>query len=319
MFLKFNKKGEIMKKKMILLCAMIMLLGGCTKYIADDNKKRVVYEVTGQSLPSNILCKPSDDDLASIYEKYKDNLEVNLDNLPKCEDIKIYDSKNYNGLWVQLFVMPLAWVIVKIGTLVKSYGVSVMIVGLLIRLILMPFSIKATKQSQNMQKAQKDLNRLEEKYKNRTDNNAMMQKSQEMLAIYKKYNISPVGSCLMSFIQLPIFFAFLEAINRIPAIFEEYLGAFQLGTTPLVALKSGNYYYIILILLTILTTYLSLSFNMKSAGSAEQQQQMKFMTGFMIVFISIASFSLPTAIALYWIVTNGFSVIQNYIVSKRRS
>jgi len=319
LFLKFNKKGEIMKKKMILLCTMIMLLGGCTKYIADDNKKRVVYEVTGQSLPSNILCKPSDDDLASIYEKYKDNLEVNLDNLPKCEDIKIYDSKNYNGLWVQLFVMPLAWVIVKIGTLVKSYGVSVMIVGLLIRLILMPFSIKATKQSQNMQKAQKDLNRLEEKYKNRTDNEAMMQKSQEMLAIYKKYNISPVGSCLMSFIQLPIFFAFLEAINRIPAIFEEYLGAFQLGTTPLVALKSGNYYYIILILLTILTTYLSLSFNMKSAGSAEQQQQMKFMTGFMIVFISIASFSLPTAIALYWIVTNGFSVIQNYIVSKRRS
>ena len=294
-----------MKKKMILLCAMIMLLGGCTKYIADDNKKRVVYEVTGQSLPSNILCKPSDDDLAGIYEKYKDNLEVNLDNLPKCEDIKIYDSKNYNGLWVQLFVMPLAWVIVKIGTLVKSYGVSVMIVGLLIRLILMPFSIKATKQSQNMQKAQKDLNRLEEKYKNRTDNDAMMQKSQEMLAIYKKYNISPVGSCLMSFIQLPIF--------------EEYLGAFQLGTTPLVALKSGNYYYIILILLIILTTYLSLSFNMKSAGSAEQQQQMKFMTGFMIVFISIASFSLPTAIALYWIVTNGFSVIQNYIVSKRRS
>ena len=215
--------------------------------------------------------------------------------------------------------MPLALVIVKIGTLVKSYGVSVMIVGLLIRLILMPFSIKATKQSQNMQKAQKDLNRLEEKYKNRTDNEAMMQKSQEMLAIYKKYNISPVGSCLMSFIQLPIFFAFLEAINRIPAIFEEYLGAFQLGTTPLVALKSGNYYYIILILLIILTTYLSLSFNMKSAGSAEQQQQMKFMTGFMIVFISIASFSLPTAIALYWIVTNGFSVIQNYIVSKRRS
>ena len=252
-----------MKKKMILLCAMIMLLGGCTKYIADNNKKRVVYEVTGQSLPSNILCKPSDDDLAGIYEKYKDNLEVNLDNLPKCEDIKIYDSKNYNGLWVQLFVMPLAWVIVKIGTLVKSYGVSVMIVGLLIRLILMPFSIKATKQSQNMQKAQKDLNRLEEKYKNRTDNDAMMQKSQEMLAIYKKYNISPVGSCLMSFIQLPIFFAFLEAINRIPAIFEEYLGAFQLGTTPLVALKSGNYYYIILILLIILTTYLSLSFNIK--------------------------------------------------------
>ena len=43
------------------------------------------------------------------------------------------------------------------------------------------------------------------------------------------------------------------------------------------------------------------------------------MTVFMIVFISIASFSLPTAIALYWVVTNGFSVIQNFVLSKRRS
>lgn len=73
----------------------------------------------------------------------------------------------------------------KIGTLVKSYGVSVMIVGLLIRLILMPFSIKATKQSQNMQKAQKDLNRLEEKYKNRTDNEAMMQRVRRCLLFIK--------------------------------------------------------------------------------------------------------------------------------------
>ena len=123
----------------------------------------------------------------------------------------------------------------------------------------------------------------------------------------------------MSFIQIPLFLAFLEAINRIPVIFEEYLGAYQLGTTPLVALKNGNYYYIILIALIILTTYLSLSYNMKNSASSEQQSQMKYMTVFMIVFISIASFSLPTAIALYWVVTNGFSVIQNFVLSKRRS
>ena len=40
------------------------------------------------------------------------------------------------------------------------------------------------------------------------------------------------------------------------------------------------------------------------------------MTGFMLVFISIASFSLPTAIALYWVVTNGFSVVQNLIMKR---
>ena len=47
-----------MKKKMLLLVVILLTLSGCTKYISDDNKKRVVYEVTGQSLPSNILTFP---------------------------------------------------------------------------------------------------------------------------------------------------------------------------------------------------------------------------------------------------------------------
>lgn len=308
-----------MKKKMLLLVVILLTLSGCTKYISDDNKKRVVYEVTGQSLPSNILCKPEDKDLLKIYEQYKDNLDVDLEDLPNCDEMKVFSTKNYSNLWVQFFVTPLAWVIIKIGSLVKSYGVSVMLVGLLIRLIMMPLTAKTMRQSQNMQKAQKELSRLEEKYRNRTDKDALMQRNQEMMQIYNKYDIRPLGSCLMSFIQIPLFLAFLEAINRIPVIFEEYLGAYQLGTTPLVALKNGNYYYIILIALIILTTYLSLSYNMKNSASSEQQSQMKYMTIFMIVFISIASFSLPTAVALYWIVTNGFSVIQNFVLSKRRS
>ena len=146
----------------------------------------------------------------------------------------------------------------------------------------------------------------------------MMQKSQEMMLIYKKFNISPLGSCIITFIQLPLFFAFLEAINRIPAIFEGELGAYQLGTTPIIGLKNGNYYYIILILLIILTTYLSFKFNSTATGNSDQQKQMKMMTGFMLIFISIASFSLPTAIALYWIITNGITVLQNLIMLKRR-
>ncbi len=305
------------KKYLIILVILCLMLTGCTKYISDDNKKRVVNETTGQNLPSNILCKPEDQELMKIYEKYSDNLDVDLDKLPACEDLKFYDSDNYNGLWVQLIVMPLAWLIVKVGTLVKNYGVAVMLVGLLIRVILLPFSIKTMKQSANMQKAQPELARLEKKYANKNDNDSMMQKSQEMMMIYKKYSISPLGSCLLSFIQLPLFFGFLEAINRIPAIFEETLGVYQLGTTPLVGLRAGNYYYIILILMILLTTYLSFKNSMtNNMGSTEQQKQMKMMTTFMIVFIGFASFSLPTAIALYWVVTNGFNVIQNLFLKR---
>lgn len=306
------------KKIIILLVVMSFLLTGCTKYINDDKKGKIVNEVTGQSVPSNILCKPTDKKLISIYEKYEEKLEVKINKLPDCKDLKYYDSENYNGLWVQLIVMPLAWLIVKIGALVKNYGLSVMIVGLLIRIIIMPFTAKTMKQSQNMQKAQPELSKLEKKYANKNDQESMMQKSQEMMAIYKKYNISPLGSCLITLIQFPIFFGFLEAINRIPAIFEGTLGAYQLGTTPLVGLKTGNYWYIVLLLLILLTTYMSFKFSMNNTAGGEQQKQMKTMTTFMLVFITIASFSLPTAIALYWVVTNGFSVIQNMILRREK-
>ena len=99
--------------------------------------------------------------------------------------------------------------IIKLGLLVKNYGISVMLIGLLLRLILMPLSAKTIKQSENMKKAQPEIERLERKYKDKTDSESMMQKSQETMLIYKKYNINPMGGCLVSFIQLPLFIAFL--------------------------------------------------------------------------------------------------------------
>ena len=145
-----------------------------------------------------------------------------------------------------------------------------------------------------------------------------MKKSQETLALYQKYNINPMSSCLVSFIQLPIFFAFLEAINRVPAIFENYFWKFQLGTTPLVGIKQGNYYYIILIVLILVFTALSFRHSMSSMSSSpEQVKQTKYMLIFMTVFIGIASFQLPSAIALYWVVTNAFNVVQMELMKKR--
>jgi len=180
----------------------------------------------------------------------------------------------------------------------------------------MPFARKTQKKSDNMKKAAPEIQRIERKYADKTDTDSMMAKSQETMLVYKKYNINPMSSCLMSFIQLPLFFAFLEAINRVPAIFEDSFLGLNLGMTPLVGLKQGKYLYIILILLIFLSTYFSFKKSMAQSGNAEQEKQMKHMLTFMLVFIVIASFNLSTAIALYWVVTNGFVVLQNYIFKK---
>ncbi len=308
-----------MKKKIFVLVAAVMILmTGCTKTLVDGDKNRVVNEETGQNLTSNILCKPEDKDLVDLYKKYDKYMEVSLDDLPICTEMKLYDKNQYDGLWDQFFVRTLAWVIIALGSLVGNYGLSVILIGLAIRLLMMPASAKSAKQQENMKNAQPEIERIENKYKDKQDKESMMKKSQETLMVYQKYNINPMSSCLISFLQLPLFFAFLEAINRVPAIFENNFLVFQLGTTPFVGIKNGNYYYIILIILIVVCTAFSFKQSMNSmAGSPEQLKQTKFMMIFMSVFIGIASIQLPAAIALYWVVTNAFNVIQMMIIKKR--
>ena len=307
-----------MKKKICVVAAIILLtLTGCNKQLVDGDKKRVMDEKTGQSLSANILCLPENEEILEQYKKYEEYMDVKLSDLPKCSNMKIYEKKAYNGLWVQLFVRPLAWVIINLGKMLGNYGVSVMVMGIIIRLIMMPFSAKTIRQQENLKKAQPELERIEKKYKDKTDQESMMQKSQETLNIYKKYSVNPLSSCLVSFIQLPLFFAFLEAINRVPAIFENYFWKFQLGTTPLVGIKEGNYFYIILIVLIVLFTALSFKMTMNQTSvTTESGIQTKYMMIFMTVFIGIASIQLPSAIALYWVVTNAFNVFQTIIFKK---
>ena len=304
-----------MKKKIALALMCVFLLTGCQKNFT------VVNEETGaqKNYVSNILCKPETKEMQQIYINNPEELEkVNVDyeKLPQCKNLKI-NSGEYEGLWTSLFVKPLAWVLVKVSNLVKSEGLGIMLVAFVMRALMLPLSLKSAKMSKNMSKAQMDLNRLEVKYKGREDKDSMMAKSQEMMMIYKKYDINPMSSCLFSFIQLPIFFAFLEALYRVPAFFEtSFLSVFHLGTTPLEGIKAGNYWYIVLIVLILGATYFSFKNTNSSNGNAQQEQQMKMMSSFMVVFIGIASFSLQTSIALYWIVSNGFTVVQNMIMKK---
>lgn len=304
-----------MKKKKIAILLIIMLISltGCTKILKNDENKAVQNKTTGQSLVENILCQPEDQ---TIIELYNQN-NVDISKLPKCNEFKI-TSGGYEGIWTTIFVKPLAWVIIQIGNLVKNYGLSVIIVTILIRLVMYPMTQKTAMQSENMKKAKPELDKLEKKYKNRQDNDSMMQKSQEMMAIYKKHNISPLSGCLFSFIQIPLFFAFYEAMNRIPALFEENLLGFQLGTSPLTAMSAGKFYYIIFVLLVIAATYFSFKLNSTASISGEQEKQMKMMTNISIIMISIASFTISTGIALYWIFNSGFTIFQNLLVKRRK-
>ena len=295
------------KKIIILLLTIMLLTSGCTKRYVDKETKK--------SYVSNILCKPAAKETIDAYTKNAQEMNLDISTLSDCKSLKI-NANGYEGLWTSFFVKPLAWLIVKIGNKLNSYGLSIILLGVLLRVILLPTSIKAAKMSENMNKAQKELNALEKKYANKTEKEAMLAKSQEMMLIYKKYNINPISSCLTSFIQIPLLFAFLEAIYRVPIIFEGKLAWFDLGKTPWESIAIGKYYYIILVVLISLTTYLSFQSLNNQTKDSPQAKQMNAMKIYMVVFITFVSFSLPTAIAMYWIASSGFSVVQTYITKR---
>lgn len=306
------------KFKILVLVSILLLATGCgnSKYI-KDGKEFVKYEETGQMLEKDILCLPEkDSELYKLYEKYSDQLDFSVSELPSCSEYKI-NSNESSGLWEFLFVKPLAFLILKLGKLVGNLGISLILIGLIIRIVLLPFTIKSAKQTANMKKAQPEIEKLERKYRNRTDNEALMAKSQETMMIYKKYKVNPMAGCLMAFIQLPLFFAFLQAIYRTPAIYEETLLGFNLGMTPLVGIKVGNYLYILLLILIAVSTYFSFKQTMSqsAASTPEMQHQMKIMLYVMLFIICYASLSLPTALAFYWIITYAFIAIQNIIIN----
>ena len=296
------------------------MLTGCTKTLTGEDKKAVKYEETGKALTENILCKPTN---KNVIELYKEN-KVDVDKLPSCESFKPFSE--YEGLWTTVFVKPLAWVIINIGVLLGKTGLSkglangfaIILSCLVIRLILYPFTRKTAMQSEKMKEVQPQLEKLEKKYKDKTSEEDQKRKAEEMMAIYSKNKINPLSSCLLSFIQIPLLFAFLEAINRTPVIFENKFLKLDMGTTISHGIMSNLWYaYIIFLLLILATSYFSFRKTLKDQTA--MAKQMKGTIYFMLAMILVAAFSLPVALGIYWITSSLFTILQNMLVERKKA
>ncbi len=302
-----NKKFQ----KILIIFILIISLSGCTKTLTDSDNKPVKYEKTGQNVTENIICKPTDKNLIKIYEENKQDISK----LPECDDLKI--AGEYEGLWNTIFVRPLAFIIINLSKLVGSIAISLIIITLILRGILYPITKKTAIQSEMMKKAQPEIAKIEKKYANKTDQESMNKKGQEMLAIYKKYKINPMSGCIFAFLQLPILLAFWEAIQRVPAIYEETFIGINMGITPWTAISDGSWYYLIIPALIVVTTYFSYK-NTKQIQDKDNMmaKQTNMMMNFMTIFIGFMAFTLPTAIAFYWVTSSVFTIVQNKLVNR---
>lgn len=297
------------KLKVLVILLLLIFTTGCTTTLVDENKKPVVNETTGQNLTENIICQPTDKENKKLYEENG----VKIDKLPTCDEFTPTSGK-YEGLWTSIFVKPLAFILLWLGSIVGNYAVSLIIITIIIRLITLPLTKKTVLQSENMKKAQPEIEKITKKYKDKQDQDSMMRQSQELMMVYKKYNISPMSGCLFAMIQLPLLIAFFEAVQRTPAIFEDNFLGMQLGTTPVVGVTSGTFIgYIILMLLIAGTTFYTFKMNLSNSNL---DPSMKMMPIMMSVIIIITALFMPSALGIYWVISNILTIIQNIVVKR---
>lgn len=303
-----NKKIKLLG--FLVLC--LFLLTACVRPLKDD-KKIITNPVTKQQLTENIVCQPEDKESIKVYNKYKS--KVDISKLPKCSEYMIFKGK-YNGLWDSFFIKPLVVLLVQIGRLIKSYGLSIIIVTLILKLVTLPITISQINQNKIMKEIQPELAKLEEKYAGKTDQASIMNKTREQAAIYKKYNLNPLSTIASGVLTAVIFIAFYESIMRTPVIFENVFIGFQLGTSPLTAFNSGKYIYLILVVLNVLITYLTLKITQLNTNK-DSMQSMNTLFIVMPVIIGFMALVSPAALNIYWIVQSGFAFVQSYIINKR--
>ncbi|MBI0578282.1 YidC family membrane integrase SpoIIIJ [Neobacillus cucumis] len=223
--------------------------------------------------------------------------------LTGCSQIKQPITSESTGFWNQYIVYPLSWFIKEVAHLLGgSFGLSIIVVTILIRLVILPLMIKQTRSSKAMQALQPQLTELRKKYSSK-DQKTQQKLQQETMALFQKNGVNPMAGCFPLIIQMPILIGFYHAISRTREIAQDSFLWFDLG--------EKDPYYILPIIAGI-TTFIQQK--MMMAGTENQNPQMAMMVWMMPIMIVIFAFNFPAALSLYWVVGNIFMIVQTYFI-----
>lgn len=124
---------------------------------------------------------------------------------------------------------------------IPNIGLSIILFTIVIYLLLMPLTIKQQKFSKLSAKMNPELMAIQDKYKNRKDNDSMMAMNAETQAVYAKYGVSPSGSCVQLLIQMPILFALYRVIYAIPAYVGKIGDTFRVLASKIISVDNAAF------------------------------------------------------------------------------
>ena len=205
---------------------------------------------------------------------------------------------------------PLSWSLNKLSSFFGSYGLGIILLTIIVKLILWPLTAQATRSQKKMQALQGPLSKLREKHKG-----SPQKLNQEMMKFYKEHKVNPFAGCWPILIQIPIFLGMFWMLRSAAELYgQEFLWAKDLSEQDSVAMLQG-FSLNILPIFMVLTQWYQMRLNPMQLGPEMSEAQrinakmMRFMPFMFLVFLYFFS----SALVLYWTVQNLMTILQTLL------
>ncbi|HIO61139.1 MAG TPA: membrane protein insertase YidC [Deltaproteobacteria bacterium] len=206
-----------------------------------------------------------------------------------------------HDMTLEVLAGPLLDLLRMIYGYVGNYGVAIIILTIIVRLVLFPLTYKGMKSMKRMQQLSPRMKKLQAKYKNNKE-----KLNKEMMGLYRKNRVNPLGGCLPMLLQLPVFFALYSSLSSAVELrhapFILWISDLSqpdgLGITPL--LMGASMYF---------QQKLTPQTAMMDSTQAKVMQMLPFI-------FTIFTFTFPSGLTLYWVTSNILSIAQQQIINR---
>ena len=203
--------------------------------------------------------------------------------------------------WLNFLAVPLLWILNFTNTFTGNYGLDIIILAILLKILFTPLTLKSQQAMKEMQKLQPEIKKLQQKYKD--DKQAL---NRETMELYKRRKVNPLGGCLPLLLQMPVFIALYQVL---PKSFELRHAPFILWIRDL-ADKDPTY-------ITPLLMGATMFFQQKMSTVSADPTQMKMMS-LMPIFFTFIFLNFPSGLVLYWLVTNVLAIGHQMYINRKK-
>jgi len=205
--------------------------------------------------------------------------------------------------WLSFLSVPLLELLKFLYSIIPNYGIAIILLTLIVRLVLYPLQHKSMKSMKRMQVLQPQIKALQEKFKN--DKERM---NKEVMQFMRTHKLNPMGGCFPMLLQLPVFFALYKVLGN---AVELYQAPFILWITDL-AIKDP--YYVLPALMGVM-----MFFQQKlTPNPSMDPMQAKIMLYMMPIVITVFMVNLPSGLTLYIMFSSMLGILQQYFINKSK-